>query len=231
MSDDLTKYPKNRAEAEAVGSSFFFSGSPCSGAGHVGLRYTTTGGCCACAKDRSKARHARKMAEQGPKPRKPARPLKDLPSRSVEAQRKYKARYMERVRADPARLEEHRRSTRERMLRRYHGDAAIRIKNAFSNRIRYAIGKGGKTTRQILRDYCGYTIGQLMEHLERQFNNGMTWQNYGSVWHIDHITPVSAFDVRTLGDDEFRACWSLGNLRPLLIAENLRKKDNLIFLV
>ena len=42
----------------------------------------------------------------------------------------------------------------------------------------------------------GTTIDEFKKHLEKQFDVGMTWNNYGE-WHVDHIVGVVFFDVAT----------------------------------
>lgn len=69
----------------------------------------------------------------------------------------------------------------------------------------------------------GYTVNELAAHLERQFVRGMTWDNYGSDWHIDHIVPRASFTFDGAEHPEFRACWALTNLRPLWAEDNLAK--------
>jgi hypothetical protein len=61
-----------------------------------------------------------------------------------------------------------------------------------------------------------------MQHLEKQFTEGMTWDNYGQ-WHVDHIRPMSSFNFTSLDDPEFKECWDLSNLQPLWETENLSK--------
>lgn len=78
-------------------------------------------------------------------------------------------------------------------------------------------GKGRK-----LEAVLGYSIAELKRHLERQFTQGMSWDNW-SDWHIDHIVPVTAFQFTNYDDPEFRACWALTNLRPLWKEENRQK--------
>jgi hypothetical protein len=80
-------------------------------------------------------------------------------------------------------------------------------------------GKGGKRWESVV----GYSLADLVAHLERQFLPGMSWKNQGSRWHIDHIRPVSSFKFTSVDDVEFRACWALTNLRPLWKETNLRK--------
>lgn len=67
----------------------------------------------------------------------------------------------------------------------------------------------------------GYTVHDLMQHLEAQFKPGMNWENQGSYWHIDHIRPKSWFDQ--LDPAQFKACWALKNLQPLEAIENIKK--------
>ena len=38
-------------------------------------------------------------------------------------------------------------------------------------------------------EYLGCTIEELRQHIESQFKEGMSWNNYGK-WHIDHIIPI-----------------------------------------
>jgi hypothetical protein len=73
----------------------------------------------------------------------------------------------------------------------------------------------------------GYSAEQLKEHLEKQFKDGMNWENYGE-WHVDHIKPISSFIFETCDDEQFKVCWSLENLQPMWGIENI-KKGNKIF--
>lgn len=74
------------------------------------------------------------------------------------------------------------------------------------------------------RTLVGYSTDALMTHLEKKFKSGMTWENYGTVWHIDHIIPKSFFKYEDY-DDVFRECWGLQNLQPLFAEENLKKSN------
>ncbi len=71
-----------------------------------------------------------------------------------------------------------------------------------------------------------YTFKQLKRHLEKQFKDGMSWDNYGK-WHIDHIIPISAFSFGRSEDIDFKRCWALKNLRPMWSIDNLRKGSKL----
>lgn len=77
-----------------------------------------------------------------------------------------------------------------------------------------------------LQPILGYTREQLRERLESQFHDGMTWNNYGSEWNIDHIYPVSAF-VRD-GQLDPAVVNALSNLRPLWKSENFKKHTRIV---
>lgn len=76
----------------------------------------------------------------------------------------------------------------------------------------------GKTKENKTIEYLGYSAIDLKIHIENLFEEGMTWQNHGE-WHIDHIKPVSSFDI----DTEASEINALSNLRPLWALDNLSK--------
>ncbi|WP_142627942.1 hypothetical protein [Rhizobium sp. P007] len=105
-----------------------------------------------------------------------------------------------------------------------------RLRYSISNGIRVSLkrGKGGRSWEELL----GYCLDDLVIHLERQFLPGMNWENYGKDgWHVDHIVPDCSFTYETPLDEEFKACWSLANLRPLWEKDNLSKSGKRIFLL
>lgn len=91
-----------------------------------------------------------------------------------------------------------------------------------------ALGK--KKAGKSWRDFVDYSVEDLVQHLERQFVDGMTWVNRGK-WHIDHIVPRASFNYETPGDPEFKACWSLSNLRPMWALDNIRKNAKIEYLL
>lgn len=72
----------------------------------------------------------------------------------------------------------------------------------------------------------GYTLGKLKRHLEKQFVEGMTWENYGE-WHVDHKIPVSVFNFTKPEHNDFLKCFALCNLQPLWAKDNLSKQAKL----
>lgn len=68
----------------------------------------------------------------------------------------------------------------------------------------------------------GYGFDELAHHLEQDFRDGMSWENYGE-WHIDHIIPISKFSFSSFEDEGFKKAWALNNLQPLWADENYKK--------
>jgi hypothetical protein len=69
---------------------------------------------------------------------------------------------------------------------------------------------------------AGYTVHDLIAHLESKFQPGMGWHNFGE-WHIDHVRPRASFSFSSPADPAFLECWSLRNLQPLWAKDNLKK--------
>jgi len=77
-------------------------------------------------------------------------------------------------------------------------------------------------------ELTGCSFEQLKAHLEKQFRPGMTWDNRGKVWHIDHIKPCAKFDLSL--PDAQRACFQYTNLQPLFARENRVKGAKMLTL-
>jgi hypothetical protein len=83
---------------------------------------------------------------------------------------------------------------------RLRNDIEYRLRNYLGAAIRRAIRKNRRSTFDIL----GYSVENLCQHLEALFQDGMSWQNYGTEWHIDHVVPKSWFNLHDEnGIDEY----------------------------
>jgi hypothetical protein len=99
----------------------------------------------------------------------------------------------------------------------------------FSTAIRARLRKrNGSKKGESYLSRVGYSIEDLIQHLESQFLPGMTWDNYGKYgWHIDHIKPDSSFKYENMDDQDFQDCWALSNLQPLWWQDNLIKSNKI----
>lgn len=86
--------------------------------------------------------------------------------------------------------------------------------------------KANKTGRH-WETLTGYTLEQLIKHLEKQFDKNMTWDNYGSYWSVDHILPLSVHNFTEPENIDFKRAWALKNLRPLEKIANIKKSNKL----
>ena len=108
---------------------------------------------------------------------------------------------------------------REYWLNRWRNDLTWRMKQTLRARIRTALkGKRKSTSSMVL---IGCSMPEFFRWIEDQFLPGMSWENYGPVWHIDHIRPCATYDL--LEPDQQRACFHYTNLQPLFATDNLRK--------
>ena len=109
-------------------------------------------------------------------------------------------------------------------------DPAFRLRRLMSRRMWASLkkAKDGWSWEGLV----GYTRKDLLEHLEKQFTKGMSWDRFaaGEI-HIDHIVPVSSFSCTLPIGPEFQACWALTNLRPLWAKDNLSKGAQITHLI
>lgn len=114
-------------------------------------------------------------------------------------------------------------NTRVYMRARRKNNINFRLREALRTRQTKALNglyKKGSFVRDL-----GCTISELKFYLEGQFLPGMSWENYGE-WHIDHIIPLSFFDL-TDREQFLKAC-HYSNLQPLWAKENLVKANKII---
>lgn len=70
----------------------------------------------------------------------------------------------------------------------------------------------------------GCSIEFLKQHLESQFQPGMTWENHSPTgWHIDHKRPLDSFDLTN--PMQLKAACHYTNLQPLWAKENFSKSN------
>lgn len=125
---------------------------------------------------------------------------------------------------------EGRRQARERMRAKMQ-NPQDRLHHNISRAIRSSI----KDKRQrSWEELVGYSLADLMTHIERQFTRGMTWANHGKgdgKWHVDHILPMKMFSFESADDPDFKTCWALTNLRPMWGKDNISKHAKRLYLL
>lgn len=113
-------------------------------------------------------------------------------------------------------------------FRKYHKerrdtDPQFNLMGRIRHRTREAIKRGGFTKRSKTFEMLGCDWETLKEHIEKQFVDGMSWDNM-SEWDLDHIYPLSWCD--TIDELEIYAHYT--NLQPLWRKDNQNKGDKFI---
>lgn len=122
---------------------------------------------------------------------------------------------------------EHLRKMNREYVRKIRKDPRGKVDNSMGRNIWRSL-KNKKSGRR-WEKLAGYTLNDLMKHLENLFEPWMNWNNYGIYeegklkWHIDHIRPKSLFHYETAEDSEFKECWALENLQPMEAIKNMEK--------
>ena len=101
----------------------------------------------------------------------------------------------------------------------------FKMVNGLRGRLRTALCGKCKSARTMALLAC--TVEQLKKSLENQFEEGMTWENMGTAWHVDHMIPCSLFDFSS--NAQQHRCFHYTNLQPLFASDNRSKGNKNIY--
>lgn len=104
-----------------------------------------------------------------------------------------------------------------RRMERIKTDPKVRLIHNLRARLHAALGGDKIAPTKLL---LGCTVEELKIHLEKQFQPGMTWDNYGT-WHVDHKTAMAKIDVND--PTSIASVCHYTNLQPLWAVDNLSK--------
>lgn len=139
----------------------------------------------------------------------------------------YREKHKDKIRGTHKRYYE---NNKERIKERVKNSHYERMKRdpAYKRLVRYRTrlykALKGYEKPAVTRNLIGCDIEVLMKHLENQFEEGMSWDNYGE-WHVDHIKPCAVFDFNI--EKEVKECFHYTNLQPLWAEDNFRKHAKL----
>jgi hypothetical protein len=103
--------------------------------------------------------------------------------------------------------------------KRHQTDLIFSIKNNLRCRINSSIKNNSKLSTSI--DLLGCSIEEYKLYLEKQFDENMNWENWGTYWEIDHIKPLCTFDL-SLKENQLLA-FNHQNTQPLEKIKNRTK--------
>lgn len=105
---------------------------------------------------------------------------------------------------------------------RIANDDLYRFKVRLRSRLYKFLRLKGFQKQCTFNEYVGCTPKELRERIEKKFEKGMTWANYGR-WHIDHIKPISLAKTE-------KGAYKLmhfSNLQPMWWIDNIRKGNKI----
>lgn len=221
--------PLTVSHAKELGNASFFNGLPCP-KGHLLPRATGSRSCTRCKAEETAVRRntpegQRKVRERSkqlwadPERRRKAQEKRAAWAATPEGEAKLKAAYKRFYDNNRDRVVK---AKTERTLVRYKEDPVFRLVKNLRRRVGLALTNQKTTKDETTLKLVGCTVAELVTHLECQFKEGQSWENYGE-WHVDHVRPCASYD---LSDPEQRkSCFNWKNLQPLWGEENLAKRD------
>lgn len=97
-------------------------------------------------------------------------------------------------------------------------DNLFRLSILIRKLIWISINKMGYKKNSKTNNILGCTFDDFKSHIEKQFKEGMTWENHGE-WHLDHKTPVSWAET----EEQIYELNKYTNFQPLWAKDNLSK--------
>ena len=83
----------------------------------------------------------------------------------------------------------------------------------------------GKSKSQTTKQLIGVNFEIFIKWIKYQLEEGMTMDNYGSIWHLDHVLPISSFNL--LEEEELFKAMNWMNIRPMLPVKNIQKSNKI----
>jgi len=105
------------------------------------------------------------------------------------------------------------------MINRYKNDPQTKLSLLLRVRLNNALKKSKKSYSSF--KLLGCSIYDYKQYLENQFKLGMTWDNHGDIWEIDHIKPCNSFDLTNI--EQQKQCFHYTNLQPLFKTTEIAK--------
>lgn len=102
-------------------------------------------------------------------------------------------------------------------------DTEFKIKKNLRIRLNKALR--GNFKESSAWDNVGMSMYEFKKYMSTMFTGDMNWDNYGVVWEIDHIIPMTFFNLTDVKHVKIASHYS--NLRPLTNFHNRSKGDKL----
>jgi hypothetical protein len=200
-----------RYEARQKGLKRYFTGEPCEN-GHVCERMVSNCRCLQCNAEIVRAYDCEKKRAYVNKSR------RINPERTLIQDRQSHARHREKRNAYSREYNKRNRDRLNANQREWKKTWPIESKLGVTLRSRLLLAiKNGQRAGSAVRD-LGCSVKQLKNYIAAKFQPGMSWNNHGKVWQLDHIQPVCKFDLTKR--EQFLVACNYTNLQPLTIEQH-----------
>ena len=115
-------------------------------------------------------------------------------------------------------------NVKKRTLERLKTDPQFKLTYNIRTLIRNAFAKEYTPKAKKTTEILGCTFEEFKKHLENKFAPEMNWENQGSYWVMDHITPVSLAKT----EQELILLNHYTNFQPLTKEANRAKSDTVL---
>lgn len=104
-------------------------------------------------------------------------------------------------------------------------DIQFKLLRNIRSRLSQVVKKGisGRTVSETTKSLIGISLKDFVRWLEKNLHGEMSFENYGDVWHVDHVLPCARFDLKNI--EERQVCFHWTNMRPLEARKNMQKGD------
>jgi hypothetical protein len=104
-------------------------------------------------------------------------------------------------------------------VNKYAADPQVRIRNSMIGRLNRFINRGDYSARK--EELIGCTRQVFTDWIYFNLEDGMTFENHGTLWSFDMVIPFKAFDLTN--EDDLRAVMNYSNIKPCIKDLNWRK--------
>ena len=200
MNDFLTFNIKliSRTEAKALGLTRYFTGKPCP-KGHICEKRVSNFNCIQCQID------GLRIYQKGKGRTKQSK----ISNKYISKRRKIDLEFKRKCN----------KSSYLSACKRRKNNINCKISQNLRSRLNIAIRNNYKSGSAVKDLGCDITF--FKNYIEEQFKYDMTWDNWGTVWHLDHIKPLSLANLSVR--EEFLEVVNYTNLQPLYVKDNIIK--------
>ena len=189
-------------QAEDNNWDFYLTGDECIN-GHIDAKATNRRQCLQCRYNESRSKKAKERGKQW-RENNQEYTLEYGKIYYEENAEKIRKRASDWIRNNPERVRERQQQTRS--------TPEGRLLHNLRNRVNKIMKRIDVVKDSTTLDLLGCDAVKAKEHIQSQFTEGMSWENYGD-WDVDHIKPCAAFDL--IDPEEQKKAFNYKNLQPL----------------